>query len=85
MTAAVHRMAGNLAVDYVEVPQDGRLADNQSDGIRCGDVYKRQVYGAFAFLSNLPQDDKKYVDRLLIISPLSAFGPWELELSLIHI
>ena len=37
------------------------------------------VYGAFAFLSNLPQDDKKYVDRLLIISPLSAFGPWELE------
>lgn len=37
------------------------------------------VYGAFAYLSNLPQDDKKYVDRLLIISPLSAFGPWELE------
>lgn len=37
------------------------------------------VYGAFAYLSNLPQDDKKYVDKLLIISPLSAFGPWELE------
>lgn len=37
------------------------------------------VYGAFAYLSNLSQDDKKYVDRLLIISPLSAFGPWELE------
>ena len=37
VTAAVHRIAGNLAVDYVEVPQDGRLADNQSDGIRCGD------------------------------------------------
>lgn len=37
------------------------------------------VYGAFAYLSNLPQDDIKYVDRLLIISPLSAFGPWELE------
>ena len=37
------------------------------------------VYGAFAYLSNLPRDDKKYVDRLLIISPLSAFGPWELE------
>ena len=37
------------------------------------------VYGAFAYLSNLSQDDRKYVDRLLIISPLSAFGPWELE------
>ena len=37
------------------------------------------VYGAFAYLSNLNQEDKKYVDKLLIISPLSAFGPWELE------
>ena len=37
------------------------------------------VYGAFAYLSNLEPDDKKYVSRLLIISPLSAFGPWELE------
>lgn len=37
------------------------------------------VYGAFAYLSNLSPDDRKYVDRLLIISPLSAFGPWELE------
>ena len=37
VAAAVHRIAGNLAVDYVEVPQDGHLADNQADGIRCGD------------------------------------------------
>lgn len=37
------------------------------------------VYGAFAYLSNLKPNDKKYVNRLLIISPLSAFGPWELE------
>ena len=37
VTAAVHRIAGNLAVDYAEVPQDGHLADNQADGIRCGD------------------------------------------------
>ena len=37
------------------------------------------VHGAFAYLSNLTHDDKKYVDKLLIISPLSAFGPWELE------
>lgn len=37
------------------------------------------VYGAFAYLSNLDSSDKKFVDKLLIISPLSAFGPWELE------
>lgn len=37
------------------------------------------VYGAFAYLSNLPADNPKRVDVLLIISPLSAFGPWESE------
>ena len=37
ITAAVYRIAGNLAVDYVEVPQDGHLADNQANGVRCGD------------------------------------------------
>lgn len=37
VTAAVHRIAGNLTVDYVEVPQDGHLADNQADGVRYGD------------------------------------------------
>lgn len=37
VTAAVHRIAGNLTVDYVEVPQDGHLAGNQAEGIRCGD------------------------------------------------
>ena len=37
ITAAVHRIAGNLAVDYAEVPQDSHLADNQADGVRCGD------------------------------------------------
>ena len=38
VTAAVHRNAGKLAVDYVEVPQDGHLADNQANGVRCGDI-----------------------------------------------
>lgn len=33
----VHRIAGNLHTDYVEVPQDGHLANNQAGGIRCGD------------------------------------------------
>lgn len=37
VAAAVHRIAENLIVDYAEVPQDGHLADNQANGIRCGD------------------------------------------------
>ena len=37
------------------------------------------VYGAYAYLKGLPPDDVKYIDRLLIICPLSAFSPWENE------
>ena len=37
------------------------------------------VYGAYAYLKNLPNDHLKKVDRLLIIGPLSSFAPWELE------
>lgn len=37
------------------------------------------VYGAYAYLHNLEEADPKKVDRLLIISPLNAFAPWELE------
>lgn len=37
------------------------------------------VYGAYTYLHNLPADDVKHVDYILIIGPLSAFGPWELE------
>ena len=35
--AIVKRIGGNLHLDYVEVPQDGHLAGNQAEGIRCGD------------------------------------------------
>lgn len=37
VTTTVHRIARNLHTDYMEVPQDGHLADNQANGIRCGD------------------------------------------------
>ena len=37
------------------------------------------VYGAYAYLHNLPVEDSKHVDRLLIVGPLSSFGPWESE------
>jgi hypothetical protein len=37
------------------------------------------VYGAYAYLHNLPVDHPKHIDKLLIVGPLSSFGPWELE------
>lgn len=35
--AIVKRIGGRLHTNYIEVPQDGYLAKNQSEGIRCGD------------------------------------------------
>ncbi|OGF91952.1 hypothetical protein A3H04_03040 [Candidatus Giovannonibacteria bacterium RIFCSPLOWO2_12_FULL_43_11c] len=37
------------------------------------------VYGAYTYLKNLPPDDHKHVDRILVIGPLSSFAPWEKE------
>lgn len=37
------------------------------------------VYGAYAYLKNLPIENEKHVDCLLVIGPLSSFGPWEQE------
>ena len=37
------------------------------------------VYGAYTYLKALPNDNPKHIDRILIVGPLSSFGPWELE------
>ena len=37
------------------------------------------VYGAYTYLKNLPELSNKRVDKIMIIGPLSAFGPWESE------
>lgn len=37
------------------------------------------VYGAYAYLKHLAESNPKHVDKLLIIGPLSSFGPWENE------
>jgi SNF2 family DNA or RNA helicase len=37
------------------------------------------VYGAYAYLNSLPLDDPRYVDKLLVIGPISSFAPWEKE------
>lgn len=37
------------------------------------------VYGAYSYLKSLADENPKKVDRLMIIGPLSSFGPWEDE------
>lgn len=37
------------------------------------------VYGAYAYLNNLLENHPDHVNKLLIIGPLSSFGPWENE------
>ncbi|MEA4871532.1 MAG: DEAD/DEAH box helicase [Synergistaceae bacterium] len=37
------------------------------------------VYAAFSYLKNLPENDPRKINKLLIVGPLSSFGPWELE------
>lgn len=37
------------------------------------------VYGAYAYLKNQTLNPAKTVEKILIIGPLSAFSPWELE------
>lgn len=77
--AAVKRIAGDVSVDYVEVPQDSHLAKNQEQNIRCGDngVFKgTPVTAEQNYLSNVARDiyehfpfDGKYIldgERLII-------------------
>ena len=79
VVAAVHRIAGNLDVDLVVVPQDGHLARNQADAIRCGDngIFKGMpMTEEQKTLSGIARDiykacsyDGKYIldgDRLII-------------------
>lgn len=37
------------------------------------------VYGSYAYLSNLPENDWKRVGALVVVGPLSSFQPWEDE------
>lgn len=37
------------------------------------------VYGAYAYLKNLPKNNVQHVDKILVIGPLSSFAPWENE------
>ena len=79
VVATVHRIAGNLTIDYAEVPQDSHLANNQADGVRCGDngIFKGMpVTKEQKMLSKIARDifsvypyDGKYIlngDRLIL-------------------
>ena len=37
------------------------------------------VFGAYAYLKQLPKENPRHVDKLLVIGPLSSFAPWENE------
>lgn len=39
------------------------------------------VYGAYAYLRSLPNEDFRHVNKLLVVGPLSSFAPWENEFS----
>ncbi len=79
VVAAVQSIAGDLIVDYREVAQDEHLADNQIDGIHCGDngIFKgvpvteeqKQLTSIADFLYKVYASDGKYIldgDRLII-------------------
>lgn len=79
VTAAVHRIAGPLEVDYVEVPQDAHLSRNQTGAIRCGDngIFKgmpvteeqKKLAGIARAIYAFNRTDGKYIldgDRLII-------------------
>ncbi|MCF8020945.1 MAG: DEAD/DEAH box helicase [Vallitaleaceae bacterium] len=37
------------------------------------------VYGAYCYLKSIDKNNPKFVDRLLVIGPLSSFAPWKRE------
>lgn len=75
----IQRIAGDVKLDYVIVPQDTHLADNQEDRIRCGDngifkgmpvteEQKKLTYTAEEIYTYYPYDGKYILDgdRLII-------------------
>ena len=79
VSAIVKRIAGDLNTDYVEVPQDVHLAENQAGKIRCGDngifkgmpvTYEQRKLVGYAkdIYTHFPTDGKYIKDgkRLII-------------------
>ena len=62
---AVYRIAGKLAVDYIEVPQDVHLSKNQAGKFRCGDngIFK----GVYSYFQDMTVDGKYILDKERLI------------------
>ena len=69
----VNRIAGKLHIEYIQVPQDTHLADNQKDKVRCGDngIFKgvpvteeeeRLTLLAKGIYNKYPSDGKYIID-----------------------
>ena len=76
---AIHRIAGDVRIDLVVVPQDVHLANNQKGAIRCGDngIFKgvpiteeqKKLSGIARAIYAFHRTDGKYIlngDRLII-------------------
>lgn len=76
---AVHRIAGNVSVNLSVVKQDVHLANNQSEGFKCGDngifkgvpttIEQRQLTALAKGIFGLYKTDGKYIadgDKLII-------------------
>lgn len=78
IAAVVERIAGRVELDVVIVPQDHRLAENQNDGLRCGDngifkgvpltdEQKKLSSIAREIYSQYPHDGKYVLDKERLI------------------
>lgn len=87
---AVRRISGRIYVDYVEVPQDLHLADNQNEKIRCGDngifkgvpltkEHKRLSEIARKIYADYHSDGKYIIDKDKLIICQSKAKNYELK------
>ncbi len=89
---AVHRIAGDVSVNLSVVKQDVHLADNQSNGFRCGDngIFKgvpltmeQKYLSAIArtIYGNHPTDGKYILDGEKLVICQSHLGDGELSIN----
>ena len=84
---AIHRIAGDIRIDLVIVPQDVHLANNQKGAIRCGDngIFKgvpvteeqKKLSGIARAIYAFNRTDGKYIlngDRLIICQSNAKSG-----------
>jgi S-adenosylmethionine synthetase len=84
---AVHRIAGNVSVNLSVVKQDVHLANNQSEGFKCGDngifkgvpitIEQKHLSGFARAIYNIYRTDGKYIldgDKIIICQSYAEDG-----------